>query len=59
MGNDTYAKAPNTAPFGGELELQSNDADKSFSAVAREGDQGDDKVYIKGARFWLIFTTFV
>ena len=47
------------SPYASELELQSNDADKITSPAMADVTVQDDKVYIKGIRFWLIFTTFV
>lgn len=47
------------SPYASELELQPNDADKITSPAMADVTVQDDKVYIKGIRFWLIFTTFV
>ena len=41
-----------------ESELQSSDAEKAV-ASASEDTNRHDRGYIKGRRFWLIFSTFV
>ena len=58
MGSEQYAPEPTHITSASESELQPSDAEKAVPAILEDSND-NDRGYIKGRRFWLIFSTFV